>query len=441
MLSWLDTLSCLLLLALNTAFQPAGRVLGISAGYGVYLRFSPLICAADALSLLAHLFAYRITSKNVPLPEALLLIRRQRFDEAEIEINTPGQESLKANAIRALKTALHVLWFVFFVFRPAFVISLWTGPWMAAWALMCATSYAVLGTASWYMRRQLEDFAYAPVAGGAHDDMLDAEEEGGIRSPTLLDPDTATSTDPASPSEIPALQARLAHTDTILLRLAVTFQALLLLWSLICLVQPLLNQHILSSTSPSIDIPLYILSLPLIYGCLALILFASIALGYCLLQVVTAAGKWVKRQLPDSIMERGGVVVDVLFLGMAGCAGIVGFFGGSQVVAQVLLSEEMQWIYRAVALDALIVVLALGICSACYVLLRATFRYHAAFLDTCGMAHYLNEESSALLACWLISVIVVVLWFRFRYDTSGDWMQEWRDALKDGRTGNSTTID
>jgi hypothetical protein len=57
-ISWLQAFQPLPLLALNTMFQPVGRVLGSPANNIGWLRASPFICALGALALVLRLLAY-----------------------------------------------------------------------------------------------------------------------------------------------------------------------------------------------------------------------------------------------------------------------------------------------------------------------------------------------------------------------------------------------
>jgi len=82
--------------------QPSGRVCGLPSKYRTYLRCSPLICAADSLSILVHLALYLAA---FPFRDGIRLLVHQRFGDDE------GDE----DGIHAIEKMTFIRW-MFFIF-------------------------------------------------------------------------------------------------------------------------------------------------------------------------------------------------------------------------------------------------------------------------------------------------------------------------------------
>ncbi|CZR60686.1 uncharacterized protein PAC_10582 [Phialocephala subalpina] len=77
---WQAAVLVLFIAAANCMLQPAGRVCGASSKYTVYLRSSPLVCFADALTLPMHLIKDR-WKKKLPVRESIKSIVQRRFQD------------------------------------------------------------------------------------------------------------------------------------------------------------------------------------------------------------------------------------------------------------------------------------------------------------------------------------------------------------------------
>jgi hypothetical protein len=177
-------------LAINTMTQPSGRVLGRPAKYRTYLRCSPLICAADALSIFIHLILYCAT---FPFAEAVRLLIQERF----------GDDEKNAGGIQAIEKLTLIRW-VFFIFaslgQAINFMAMEGAPWTKAWVAMFLTSFLIveiLVVLSWI---------YVP-----HERPLALE---GHEAAQLL-----------------RIRERLGVADGLLLSWATLFYALVLLWA------------------------------------------------------------------------------------------------------------------------------------------------------------------------------------------------------------------
>ena len=135
--SWQTAYWILIPLAVNTMAQPSGRVLSLPAKYRTYLRCSPLICAADCLSIFIHLMCYLIT---FPIQDAIPLFIRERFGDDEK--NEAGEEGIQA--IEKL-TFIRWLFFIFGSLGSGIKLMAMEGvPWTKAWGGMFLLSFLVV---------------------------------------------------------------------------------------------------------------------------------------------------------------------------------------------------------------------------------------------------------------------------------------------------------
>ena len=114
--------------------QPSGRILNLPAKYRTYLRCSPVICAADTLSILVHLILY-LTS--LPLKDAVQLLMHERFGDVEDELE----------GIQAIEKLTFIRWlfFIFGTLGPAIKLMAMEGvPWTKAWGAMFLASFLVV---------------------------------------------------------------------------------------------------------------------------------------------------------------------------------------------------------------------------------------------------------------------------------------------------------
>jgi hypothetical protein len=359
------------------------------------------MCFADGLSFTIRFLVYRV-SLRVPSHEALLLISKDRLDEAD---SNGVNRSVVA---RALAAALVIL-------RLGFGAGTWSeAPWTLLWAGMYIFASLTLEIASQYSR--WASAGYVPV--------LDLEAPG------------TTQADPVTSANPGALQQKLALMDTLLFKWSRTLHALFVLWALLDLVQPPLNKFMLSSTSPTMEVPLFLLSLPLVFAAMFTTLLGSMACGYFIMLAVSQVASF-RFHLP--LGTNAGKVVDIVAYGLAGAGGLVGFFATSILLGGLLLSEGMTWFYGAVAVDVVVFLMVFSVFFGLYIGLMAAVKAHQGIVEKHGFARYLDEEGLALLTGVLGTIAVVGLWYQFRYDAPEGWMQRWRAALVvDGVMGNGT---
>ncbi|KAE9367014.1 hypothetical protein N431DRAFT_82228 [Stipitochalara longipes BDJ] len=80
--SWQTIFWTLLPLAISSMTQPGGRVCGLPSFYRTYLRCSPILCAADAFSVISQVAVLYLYQKQRFL-EAIGLVLHGRFNADE----------------------------------------------------------------------------------------------------------------------------------------------------------------------------------------------------------------------------------------------------------------------------------------------------------------------------------------------------------------------
>ena len=218
--------------------------------------------------------------------------------------------------------------------------------------------------------------------------------------------------------------------DAILFNWSCLLHAIFLYWAFLDLIQPPLNRHILSSSSW--EIPLYFLSLPFIFAAMALTLFGTIGAGYGVLMLFAGLAAFVKQHLPPSIERCASTVVNIAFYVLGGLGMVVGYFAGSHVIGNLLLSGYMQWIYELLSAEAVVLLIVFSICFGLYILLKYVAEATTGVQEKIGVSFYLGQDGIALLTCVLVTFVVSILWYRFRFASSAHWAQDWRDALVSG---------
>lgn len=114
--------------------QPSGRGLSLPAKYRTYLRCSPVICAADALSILIHFIYYCATFSP---QDAVRFLIQERF----------GDDEDDAEGIQAVEKLTFIRW-MFFVFGTLGsgikLMAMENIPWTKAWGAMFLISFIVV---------------------------------------------------------------------------------------------------------------------------------------------------------------------------------------------------------------------------------------------------------------------------------------------------------
>jgi len=121
---------------MNTMAQPSGSVCGIRNRYRTYLRSSPVICAADCISILVQIAVIPVhlqTSPRIALD--VLLHRRfdQYYEEEESEIAIQDLEKL---------TWFRWVFFVFGTFPPVLKLTAMENVlWSKIWGMIFLASF------------------------------------------------------------------------------------------------------------------------------------------------------------------------------------------------------------------------------------------------------------------------------------------------------------
>jgi hypothetical protein len=122
--------------------QPGGRICGLPSRYRTYLRCSPILCAADALSVAYQLAVLCLYHKH-RFAEAVGTILHERFN---IDEHSPGQQAVlqdgndeEAETVHLVEamTWLRWLWFILGTLPPAIKLMSMSGVrWPQAWGMM-----------------------------------------------------------------------------------------------------------------------------------------------------------------------------------------------------------------------------------------------------------------------------------------------------------------
>jgi hypothetical protein len=133
--------------------QPGGRVCGLPSRYRTYLRCSPLLCVADALSVITRLLVSTTYLRQSPL-EAVRILLHSRFNGPDHtdEQASPSRrreallaelEEAEAEGIQSLEkmTWLRWTWFILGTLPAAIKLASVKGvPWAQAWGMMFLSS-------------------------------------------------------------------------------------------------------------------------------------------------------------------------------------------------------------------------------------------------------------------------------------------------------------
>jgi len=114
--------------------QPSGRVLSLPAKYRTYLRCSPIICAADSVSIFIHLVFYLT---RFPFQDAIRLLLNERF----------GDEEKDPEGIQAIEKVTFARWLFFFFGTLGSGIKLMAMvgvPWTKTWGAMFLLLFIVV---------------------------------------------------------------------------------------------------------------------------------------------------------------------------------------------------------------------------------------------------------------------------------------------------------
>jgi hypothetical protein len=237
-----------------------------------------------------------------------------------------------------------------------------------------------------------------------------------------------------------------------------SFHTLLLYWAFLDLVQPLINAKILAvdvdhgsgwEIVTGWEMPLFYLSLPFTYGCLFLTMILTVGMGYLVMMILVGISKLVVAQLPESVRTCGrGAIESIITLGsyaLGGLSVIISFFAGTPYVGGALLSPHMSWVWSMLSLEIVLFLLFCGGCFVFYLVLKgaaaaakAKWAKHNNLLLRESLK-YIQEDGVALLSIVLLTLLLSLLWYRFRFTESAHWAQNWRDALVANVTSSNGT--
>ncbi|KAF1808578.1 hypothetical protein P152DRAFT_462437 [Eremomyces bilateralis CBS 781.70] len=243
--------------------------------------------------------------------------------------------------------------------------------------------------------------------------------------------------DPITSPRLPTLKHTLACMDMILFGWGCLLHAIFLYWAFLDLIQPLLNRHILSSSSW--EMPLFLLSLPFIFACLFLIMAGSGGTAWVTWMLAATFSEFANRHLPTSIQKCASTVVVIVTLGLAGL-GVVGAYFVLFAMGYLLLSDYMRWVYGLLSVEAVVLLIFSTICFSLYILLKLVAEANRGVKEKLWVSRYVGEDGVVLLTCVLVTFTVSILWYRYRYSSSAHWAQDWRDALVVNTTATNSTM-
>jgi hypothetical protein len=151
--SWQTIFWTLIPLAINSMAQPGGRICGLPSRYRTYLRCSPFLCAADALSVVSQLAALYLYRKQ-NFSEAIGTVLQERFEadkgdehraghQLAIHDDDDDEEVETLHSLEAM-TWLRWLWFIIGTLPPAIKLMSMSGvPREQAWGMMFLTSWII----------------------------------------------------------------------------------------------------------------------------------------------------------------------------------------------------------------------------------------------------------------------------------------------------------
>ncbi|KAL4778786.1 hypothetical protein BJX76DRAFT_362391 [Aspergillus varians] len=141
-ISWPTIFFWMLSLAINSAAQPTGRILGTSYRHQSILRSSPIICAFDAIHALASWVTFTVSPIQPPAPDTLSI----RLAATRILLPRFSDENgnLDSKPIQSFKAQSRVRWIAFVSGTLPQAIKLFaaTGvPWSKAFGAMYLVSW------------------------------------------------------------------------------------------------------------------------------------------------------------------------------------------------------------------------------------------------------------------------------------------------------------
>ncbi|KAL2870719.1 uncharacterized protein BJX67DRAFT_245824 [Aspergillus lucknowensis] len=509
-IGWVQAFGLLSMLALNTMLQPVGRVLGSPENSRVWLRASPFICVLDALALIIRLLAYYIILDKAAFPrKALLILGTDRFDESDAETEPTSQKRKILAVISRLFT------FVVSILPLLNIYDKWGETrWTVAWAWMYIASYAVLEIAMQLARRAAShtreaaaEFELGELAAedgyDPHEDSTDTTDEADDDPPVDGKPEEAmhllsrmpsapnpsdeaeengenvasSSVGPAtgdnqpdpeaakrvdSPDDDPAASARLSylkkyldHGDRGLLVVGYIIHTVFVSWTLLDLVQPLLQTTILTyggfweAARIFMGLPILVVALVAVaFGALlilALFLGLLAAVGYALMAgVKRVAPKALERTMkPITAFVSNYPLVAFPIAGVVGLSFIftmlllwsvpVRWFG-------FLISKYMIRAYLLIGVELVLLVLVGVACLLLRLFLEVAAESSTGLRKRLGVSRYLEDSGVGMLTGVLVTFLITILWYRFRYPSfePGQLVDGWREYLEDD-SNNTTT--
>ena len=179
--SWQVLAWILVSLAINSVAQPSGRIVPrISSRCRLYLCSSPIICIADALSMIIQ-FAAIVTYVRIPARTAALVVVHGRAEDPNAMI----QEYEKGESKPGYLSAAWPRWLFFILggLPPAIKLASLSGvPWTQAWGYFFVSSFVVI---------EIFTFVAHDVLHNGSPRLLDTSKATALLAPSFISARTA----------------------------------------------------------------------------------------------------------------------------------------------------------------------------------------------------------------------------------------------------------
>lgn len=217
--------------------------------------------------------------------------------------------------------------------------------------------------------------------------------------------------------------------DVLFLRWGCLFNAIFVYWAFLDLIHPPLHTYILSSVGWGIVI--VFLKIPFLCAAVLFIVFASYLAANGLATGIAALGRFVGQYF-SCTCEKGWVGKSLLILALAAVA--LGLYGGGLgtfwVLMQLLLVGDFtQFIYSLLAVETVVLLIFSSICFGLHRLFKFTAEITSGARQRFKISRYFGENGVALATCVIVAFTVSTVWYRFRFPSSAEWVENWREAL------------
>ena len=367
--------------------QPSGRVLGTRHKYRAYLRALPIFCAFDAAQLLICLALSPIFS-SIPIRKALSQMMKARYGKSLKDIG--GSEGVRQMILRWI-------FFVFGTLGPGLKMAAMKGiTWTKAWGMIYLGSFLIFELAILLFRRSIRrERSLTSVAEDDTPDEVPLQRIGRVSTPSPEE-DTLE----AIPVQLTGISRSLNRA---FYRLAAFSHSLVLVWAAYDLWRLRVSLQSRSDhTSDFMEPALYLLYISCVLAGYFCLIFS-----FGLVCNAVMGGE-----------EAGSKIGIAFILCLEGIVTIIVTGVGKKSDGTLLLDMVLLMVLLGGPLVVFILVRLL-----CY-----SFPNLGKTLlggDREGDTHPQDYEPFWILTLFLVSLLVSIMWYRFRYDPAGTVNPAW----------------